>query len=672
MAGRSVLNHGPRKFLYKPLPRRHCTDVRSDSFECCWSINQLSTRPSRDGCWHSVDITLRKTSSSNDQAKTKFLSSSSDDLLDGLGKWTTTGEFRSSPAFQFLRELLAATVDAQSGQVRGAKLIIPKTPGSIVRSDIIPLRMVDCPNSASVISFSKPKQWFSGTSLRDSAPFHLQDAFTEAAAGIILDTSSSMQDVSHQLDILEVEVRNRLSFPWLLREIRPKQTLAMVRGALRSPEHGGTGSNIYSTAKALGINLVVLDRPGHWLQNPEHQGLCEAFLPINMDRSPKLPTRIVDALSHYNGHIDGIVTYFESYAPYVAKAATRLSLPTPDVKGFEIAADKYKTSIAEGHKAFDSSSSSEALRAVRSSSMKYPLIVKPCQGWSSEGVNKVDDNSALTQAIDSIDNDSHGDRFVVEEYCDGPEVDANLILYNGELLFFEVSDDFPKIGDGNEAGSASSFIELANVLPSKLPATELDILRDSLHKSLLRLGFRTGVYHLEARVKDSTMEYTNTNGVVDLEYRQTPPKSSPTSWLIEINPRPPGIQASDAVECTYGVDYVGLGLLFPLQDFERAKALSHPFLHGSQYWCEMVFIPVERGGTFDADDVCDELKHRRPDLARHISKSMCFFNRGDAVPSPASGHNAWIAYFNVYSRKSRNDVLVIAETIRQELRYSII
>ncbi|KAH0556714.1 hypothetical protein GP486_005496, partial [Trichoglossum hirsutum] len=65
----------------------------------------------------------------------------------------------------------------------------------------------------------------------------------------------------------------------------------------------------------------------------------------------------------------------------------------------------------------------------------------------------------------TIDSKRHGEDFVIEEYCSGPEVDANLVLYDGELLFFEVSDDFPKSAGTNDSGS---FIKLSNVLPSKL------------------------------------------------------------------------------------------------------------------------------------------------------------------------------------------------------------
>jgi hypothetical protein len=110
------------------------------------------------------------------------------------------------------------------------------------------------------------------------------------------------------------------------------------------------------------------------------------------------------------------------------------------------------------------------------------------------------------------------------------------------------------------------------------------------------------------------MEYVGKDGIMGLEYRPNSSKVVPSSWLIEINPRPPGIQVTDAVEGIYGIDYVGLGLLFPLNDKEWARALSHSFINGPQYWCEMFFIPVEKGGTFDSDDVCGELKERRPVL----------------------------------------------------------
>ena len=134
----------------------------------------------------------------------------------------------------------------------------------------------------------------------------------------------------------------------------------------------------------------------------------------------------------------------------------------------------------------------------------------------------------------------------------------------------------------------------------------------------------------------------------------------PPNWVTRAGYHGSGTRTS--APCQYGVDYVGLGLLFPLNDKEWARALSRPFVNGPQFWCEIVFIPVERGGTFDSSDVYDELKQRRPDLAQNISKSVCFFKKGEAVPLPNSGHNAWVAYFIVFSRVGRAHVLDIAES----------
>lgn len=136
--------------------------------------------------------------------------------------------------------------------------------------------------------------------------------------------------------------------------------------------------------------------------------------------------------------IDGIITYFESYAVPVARAAELLSLPTTPPESFEIATDKYKTSVAEGHVAYHVSSAGEALDIARQPGLKYPLIVKPCRGWSSEGVFKAENACDIANAIKAINVDRHGTRFVIKECCDGPEVDANLMLCDGELLF-EVS-----------------------------------------------------------------------------------------------------------------------------------------------------------------------------------------------------------------------------------------
>jgi hypothetical protein len=86
----------------------------------------------------------------------------------------------------------------------------------------------------------------------------------------------------------------------------------------------------------------------------------------------------------------------------------------------------------------------------------------------------------------------------------------------------------------------------------------------------------------------------------------------------------------------------------------------------------MVFIPVEKGGVYDSEDLCTELFNRRPDLLDCVSWCHCFFTKGDRVPDPNTGVNSWVAHFNLFSRSSRAHVLEVAECVRREIRYSIV
>ncbi|CAG8886913.1 unnamed protein product [Penicillium egyptiacum] len=160
--------------------------------------------------------------------------------------------------------------------------------------------------------------------------------------------------------------------------------------------------------------------------------------------------------------------------------------------------------------------------------------------------------------------------------------------------------------------------------------------------------------------------------MLDLSLRSVPTKRKPSAWLLEINPRPPGIQAADAIKHSYGVDYWGPALLFALQDRKRARHLSHPFTQGSQYWCEMVFIPVVKGGICLSDDPCFELFSRRPGLAAQVSWWCTFWTKGERVPDPSEDRNAFFAHLNIFSRTSRAHTPEIGETVRKELRYSIV
>ncbi|THC91175.1 hypothetical protein EYZ11_009364 [Aspergillus tanneri] len=236
----------------------------------------------------------------------------------------------------------------------------------------------------------------------------LPNFFAVAAGGIIIDVHESINDVAADLDAFEKE-------------------------------------------DEITIQLQKPSISTWWFWMPKDAGwrirsmqICVAlFLPCDLTRDGGLCYRIIETLSHYKGGIDGIVTFHESLQFEVAKAAEILSLPTPPAAALAIAADKYKTSIAAGHPALLAHGKDEALQAVQEHKLQYPLILKPCRGWGSSGVYRADNTLEFAEAAEAIAKhaDLHGPRFVIEEYCDGPEVDVNLVLSEGEILFAEVCDE---------------------------------------------------------------------------------------------------------------------------------------------------------------------------------------------------------------------------------------
>ncbi|KAL7946390.1 hypothetical protein V8C42DRAFT_320458 [Trichoderma barbatum] len=659
------------------------TDDGGLLLECSW---RLLNKPINKSLRQSLDIVFEHLDSPDATNQLNNLEGAYDIHVDnGNSSQNILPEsFGSTRAFRFFLQCLRATTAFSGSLRRVVKLIVPLQKGYIVRSDLIPLRLRDSQFVETAVSFAEPLESYSGLAITPSDTSNLVALFSAAAAGLILHCNSEKEsdDGIESLSLaVESELDNRLSFPWISPENIRRRTLVLVEGSRARPDNGGTASGIYLAAEALGINMVVLDNSGHWLEGPEYAHWREAFIPTKLTDPPEegFTDRIVKSVKSYGKSVDGIVTFCDSYVTHVAQAAQQLGLRTASPDALRIATDKYLTSVFAGHQAYQASNPDEALEIVSKNRLTYPLIVKPCNGWSSEGVFRIDSLDTLTTAVKSIDTSRHGSEFVIEKYCSGPEVDANFVLLDGEILFFEVCDDFPKTADSNgpNVGSLNTFHELNSVYPSALPAREIDVLRNSFLDTLLKLGLQNGIMHLEGRVEYSSVDYKTQDGVLDLHPLDTASATpEPTAWLIEINPRPLGMTGSQVIESTYGIDYWGLAMLIAVADKSRARSLSQPFKHGAQYTCVMVFIPTDYPsscqGIFDSDDICAELKARRPDLAKHISRCGCLVNRGQRVPHPSSGVNSFLAYFNVFSRKGRREALELADKVREEVRFSFI
>jgi biotin carboxylase len=306
-------------------------------------------------------------------------------------------------------------------------------------------------------------------------------------------------------------------------------------------------------------------------------------------------------------------------------------------------------------------------------SLRYPLVVKPCRGITSENVKKVTDENSMRKAVRMAFREGFPNPAIalvlLETYVDGPEFDANFMLWDGDICFLEVTDNFPCPADASNATVADAFRETVQISNSALPQEEIELIRSSLHRHILGLGFRSGVFHAEGRMQNSSMKYLDTcgNGIVDLHLNPNIAVEhcgKPDVFLVEINVRPPGTGGTWATLFAYGVDQGALHFLHAVEDAERFAALSHPFDFpsgsagggsGTQFWTAQCLVPIHRDNIRVPGDLWERLYHELPEIEPHVLRAEMYAEPGTVV-SIIRGIG-WIGYVLLYSNVSRRHVL---------------
>ncbi|KAI0479662.1 hypothetical protein F4859DRAFT_443823 [Xylaria cf. heliscus] len=684
-------------------------DAREIDFECKWARSHNTT------IQHKGDTPIQIID---------FVFSAISARPDG-SPHTSTNTYKAnkvqvqSGVFDFLDECLRAATVTPGPGVAVVRFVIPQESGTIIRSDIVSSRLRDAFWVEKAVSFASPLQVFTRSVLRPSE-ISLINVIRASAGAALMNPSAVQQYLrdgekfAYHLPLeVESDFEDKLAISWISTEQVTRKRLILVGSSNQDPEGGGWTQFARHAAVALGIDLVFIDRVDGWLAKGNYTSWYEALIPAPSswwaDPSADELVKLVEDYKAKNKgvEIDGIATFIEALQVPVSVAASRLGLPHERTSAFERATNKYKLGLFQNRPAFLASNTEDVMTLVASPQNKltFPLIVKPCYGLNSEGVTRVNDESELQEAIEAArmsgrSKSEVGDRVLVERYCDGPEVDVNMIFVDGEVLFSEICDDFPKGADVNNISRTGgdtattrgltpdqrrNFQETNMVFPSALPDNELAALKNAVEDTLKGLGFRNGVMHVEARIDQSRLSYQSAGGVVDLQPRQCnnpttkgnnePTTVVPTPWIIEVNPRPPGLFASQTPVSVYGIDYWGISLLLGAGDKVRAAALSRPFMKGAQNHTVLVMIRAEfdptSQGIFDSDDVCAELLTRHPEFKDHLGRYGCLLKRGQRIPHPRDGKNTFVAYMNVFSRTSRQEALDIAEKVRKEVKYKI-
>jgi biotin carboxylase len=576
-----------------------------------------------------------------------------------------------------VRGIWSSVEDAEGAGVTGASTLVILVPSShkgyVCRSDFLQLRTGHSQFVDRVVAFAAWDHYLPPLPTSHDATQQLL-ALLACSPGALLLKEPLDQSIYD-------DMKARLSFQWLLPRKPNGRRVAVISG-LPFPDRKRQMYNsqgYFLAAQALGISLVVVDNPGHWLEDSSFQHLRDEFVPVDMDaeRLADLPQRLAVALKDKN--LDGIVTFWDVFVIQTAEAAELLGLPTESSEALRQAHFKHEmrnivvqpgiqTMTLDSVKCLDDPSMTERL-----SNLRYPVVVKPCRGLTSESVKKATCESSMREAVRMAFRDEMpvpgNSEVLIETYIDGPEFDANFMLWDGVIQFLEVTDSFPCAADAVDATTVDPFRETVQVSNSRLPSSEIEAIRTTLHRNILKLGFSSGVFHLEGRMQNSFMRYKNSHddGFLDLQPEDLDKSESNSevhAFLVEVNARPPGTGGTWATLFAYGVDQGALHFLRALDDGERFMALSKPYQFpagspgdggGAQYWSAQCLVPIHRDGIRVPDDLWERAYQNLPDIVPYVTRAHMYAKPGTVVSMSRSV--GWIGYVLLFSRTSRRHVL---------------
>ncbi|MEC1258981.1 ATP-grasp domain-containing protein [Bacillus swezeyi] len=371
---------------------------------------------------------------------------------------------------------------------------------------------------------------------------------------------------------------------------------------------------IFEEAESLGVKIT-------FFYNAAED--CPGNLPA-VDRSVAIPLfedeqsamEIVQQ-TFVESPFDGIMTLFEPALPFTAKAAAVLHLPGLPLQAIENCRNKNQTRSILQQNGLNTPLFYEVhtIDDLKDERLTYPLIVKPINGFSSQGVVRVDDREQLKAAIQKVEAVNRGELsqfvqgksgIVAEQFIDGPEFAIETLSIQGKVHVLSI---------GYKGDSKGPFFEEGvYIAPARLDEEcRLSIIRE-VERAVSALGIHQGPAHTELRLDKDGKPY-----------------------VIEVGARIGGSGVSHyIVKESTGINFMQLVIqnaFKPLEEHQFTGQI-HPKKTAGNY-----IIPVQGAGTFEKIDGLETVK-KRPDVKRVFQ----FFNTGaEILPYPHfSGYPGFI------------------------------
>lgn len=379
-----------------------------------------------------------------------------------------------------------------------------------------------------------------------------------------------------------------------------------------------TGSNkkrfILQKLNKMGLQIVVLNKEKNWAQP-----YVDHWILANTDDHQESLTAVANFLrEHPTIKIDGAVTFWEDDVLLTSRLTSKfnwIGSPYETVKKirnkFEFRKFCQNNGISAPKHALIRNR--KDLQRIKSE-FSFPLVMKPVYGSSSAYVVKVEEED-LERVYDyirqnlSLETESSlhdGFDIFVEEYIDGDEVDIDILMQNGKIKYYSITDNFQT--------EEPFFVETGEQIPSSLPENRQDALYELAEETLEKLKIQNGVVHFEAK---ST-------------------KHGPVP--IEVNLRMGGDEVYSFVKGAWGVDLIENAVKIAFGIY--IHKINRPELP-KKFICGQYFLPSQSGilSKLYLDEKLKKPKFKKVIEEFHVQKQI-----GDAVLVPPEGFEfiGWI------------------------------
>lgn len=250
-------------------------------------------------------------------------------------------------------------------------------------------------------------------------------------------------------------------------------------------------------AKNLGLQTHVFA----WATGTKGEQMADCFYPISIREKEAILEKCKEI------GIDGIA----SIASDLAMETVNYVAEKMNLSGNGVAATYKSTNKYIMRKAFEENGDPSPRSILIDEStnpsvvdLEFPLIVKPTDRSGSRGVNKVNNETQLRDAILKARECSFEGKVVVEEYVDGDEYSVEYLSYKGRHWFLNITE---KITTG-----APNFIEKGHREPAPISKSLEGKIKEVSEHALNTLELHEGAAHIEVKVKGDEVKIIEIGG----------------------------------------------------------------------------------------------------------------------------------------------------------------